>query len=313
VTLTAADRPTVVSHRRVETIVETSPTLAARPDPLSDPSRRLRVTYVGLLVLTGLWLLIYAVALSPLQSAHRQHALYQGFRTALAKQTAPLGGAIPPGTAVALISAPAADLSNLVVVEGTSGATLADGPGHYRGTPLPGQAGTSYLFGRSVLFGGPFRHVARLRHGDSITVTTQQGPATYVVDRVRHAGDPVPQPLAAGAGRLELVSSEGTGWRSGWAPTQVLYVDAVLAGEPKVALRPAAVTRVRNELAMKVDMSGLIVVVLGLQGLLLAVGGVLWAGSRWSATQTWIVGAPVVLATLWIVTGHALLLLPNLL
>ena len=94
---------------------------------------------------------------------------------------------------------------------------------------LPGQAGTSVVFGRGVTFGGPFRHLASFTKGDSITVTTGQGKATYVVDDVRIAGDPFPAALASGASRLVLESSVGGGYRSEWAPTQSIYVDADLA------------------------------------------------------------------------------------
>ena len=57
------------------------------------------------------------------------------------------------------------------------------------------------------------------------------------VDRVRYVGDPLPPALAPGAGRLILVSSIDTGWRSGWTPGGTVYVDATLQGAA-VAIPP---------------------------------------------------------------------------
>ncbi|NHA00350.1 hypothetical protein G5V59_10155 [Nocardioides sp. W3-2-3] len=43
-----------------------------------------------------------------------------------------------------------------VVVEGTAPGDLFAGPGHLRSTVLPGQAGTSLVYGRAATYGGPF-------------------------------------------------------------------------------------------------------------------------------------------------------------
>src|SRR2546421_11935588 len=127
-----------------------------------------------------------------------------------------------------------------VVVEGTSPGDLRAGPGPRRDPPLPGQAGASVLYGRAVAFGGPFQHIAELRPGDTVTVTTGQGTFDYRVDGIRRAGDPLPEPLRSGAGRLTLVSAEGVSWRAGWAPDGAVYVDSTLQGsaQPAPAGRP---------------------------------------------------------------------------
>ena len=62
----------------------------------------------------------------------------------------------PVGEPVALLSIPRLGISQ-VVVEGTaSGDTLA-GPGHLRDTVLPGQVGTSVVYGRAATYGAPVR------------------------------------------------------------------------------------------------------------------------------------------------------------
>jgi sortase A len=64
---------------------------------------------------------------------------------------------------------------------------------------------------------------------------------------------------------------------------------------------------------MQGDPSALLGVAVSLPLLILAILFVAWAGSRWGGWQTWVVGAPVVLAALWAVSQSAVQLLPNLL
>jgi len=276
--------------------------------------RRITVRAVWLLVLSslGVWVLVWSFLLSPAVASRSQHQLYQQFRTQLVREIAPLGGKIPVGAPLALITAARSDVRDLVIVEGTDSATLANGPGHLRSSVLPGQAGTTYIFGRSVLFGGPFGDLHRLRAGSPIQITTQQGQFTYLVERIRRPGDPAAPPLESKAGRLVLVSAEGTGWRGGWAPTRPVYVDARLKGLAlPVSSGGQPVTRA--EFAMHGSTSGLVLVVLGLQALLLAVSAMLWGLARWGQAQACLAGTPVVLAALWLVTTHAVTMLPNLL
>jgi sortase A len=70
-----------------------------------------------------------------------------------------------------------------VVVEGTGAEQLAAGPGHYPGTPLPGQPGNAGIAGHRTTHGRPFYDLNALVSGDPITVTTVQGTFHYVVVR----------------------------------------------------------------------------------------------------------------------------------
>ncbi|MGL1488971.1 hypothetical protein ACSTJG_24295, partial [Vibrio parahaemolyticus] len=78
--------------------------------------------------------------------------------------------------------------------------------------------------------GGPFGHLTRAKAGDVITVTTGQGIATYLVEDVRHVGDPFPPSLQPGEGQLTLVTSEGGDLSNGWVPKRPVYLDAKLKG-----------------------------------------------------------------------------------
>ncbi len=64
-------------------------------------------------------------------------------------------------------------------VEGVSLSVLKDGPGHFPGTPMPGQAGNAAIAGHRTTYGAPFHNIDNLEPGDEISVTTLQGTFTY--------------------------------------------------------------------------------------------------------------------------------------
>ncbi|OWY63039.1 hypothetical protein B7486_55225, partial [cyanobacterium TDX16] len=66
-----------------------------------------------------------------------------------------------------------------IVVEGVGLDQLKDGPGHYQGTPYPGQAGNVAIAGHRTTYGQPFHNVDQLKAGDEIILTTAQGEFTY--------------------------------------------------------------------------------------------------------------------------------------
>ena len=62
-----------------------------------------------------------------------------------------------------------------VVVEGTSVPDLRKGPGHYAGSPLPGQLGNAAIAGHRTTYGAPFGDLDQLAGGDTISVRTLTG------------------------------------------------------------------------------------------------------------------------------------------
>jgi sortase A len=285
---------------------------SAEREPLPTTPAVIRWALLSLSLL-ALWVLVFAFILSGLQESRSQATYYATLREGLAGETAPIGGYIEPGSPVFLMDAPSGGLHKVVVVEGTTSSNLTAGPGHLSSTVLPGQAGVSVVLGRSVTFGAPFRDITRMQAGDTITVTTGQGRFTYTVDHVRLPGDPLPPPVADGASRLTLVTAQGAGWRSGWAPTGTVFVDATMRGgstQPIPPGRPAAVP-VSSE-PMQGDTSSLVVLVLWLQVVILVGAFAGWGRSRWGTWQTWLIAAPLMLAALWGATQSAFVLLPNL-
>ncbi|UYQ62301.1 class E sortase [Streptomyces peucetius] len=55
--------------------------------------------------------------------------------------------------------------------------------GHYPDTAQPGRAGNFAVAGHRNTHGEPFRHINRLRPGDTVEVETRQGVYVYAVDR----------------------------------------------------------------------------------------------------------------------------------
>ena len=155
-------------------------------------------------VLIGLGVLLllftaYQIWGTSVQEAHTQSGLRtqlqhetdnNAIRNALAQESAldklPTGPPVaaphspPPaeGNPVGDIRIPVIGL-NQVIVEGTNTPDLRKGPGHYTGTPLPGQAGNAAVAGHRTTYGHPFYNLDSVKVGDPIVVTTLQGVFVY--------------------------------------------------------------------------------------------------------------------------------------
>jgi sortase A len=290
----------------------TQPTLESARKSISKMSVAIGIT-LGVSAL-AVWFLLYASVLTAFEEHGSQTRLYEKYRVQLAEETAPLGAPIAVGSPVAMIDAKEIGIHNLVVVEGSTARQLLQGPGHLSDTALPGQYGDSVILGRSVTYGAPFRAITQLRPGDRLTVTTGQGVFIYRVQDVRYPGAPAPPTLYSNQSRLTLVTSASDGWRSGWAPTETVYVDAILqhgqaqpvpAGVPKRA-RAAS-------LPMQGNSHALLPLTFWFEGLVVAAALIAWSWIRWGRWQTWVVGLPSLLFILWGTSNALVQFLPNLL
>jgi hypothetical protein len=270
---------------------------------------------VLLLVITGT-LLLQLVVISSLQHSAAQGRAFDAFRSDLATGTAPIGPTdakgrvLALGTPVAFIEIPSLDVRE-VIGEGTTASVLFDGPGHRRDTPLPGQIGSSVVFGRRAAFGGPFSDISELEKGALIRVTTGQGIFEFRVLGVRAEGAPAPAPPAAGRSRLLLVTASGRAF----LPEGVLRVDADLVGQ--AAVGPARLITAAGLPAAERVMSGdartLWVLAFWLQALIALSLAVVWSWHRWGRAQTWVVLFPPLLLVGLAASGEVARLLPNLL
>jgi LPXTG-site transpeptidase (sortase) family protein len=155
---------------------------------------------VGVALLAdGLLTILWQEPLTALQQSRSQSAL----RTDLPKLRQTLAAAVPkapretgahrmrrqalallharsPGAALGTLDIPRIGLKT-VVVESTDHDALTKGPGHYKGTVLPGIDGTVGLAGHRTTYGAPFRHVDELSSGSRIVLKMPYGKFTYKV------------------------------------------------------------------------------------------------------------------------------------
>ncbi|MDX6744362.1 class E sortase [Actinocorallia sp. A-T 12471] len=82
------------------------------------------------------------------------------------------------GDAFAVLRIPRFEGWRYAAVEGVTNADLAKGPGHYPGTPMPGQKGNSVFSGHRTTYGAPFNKLGELVPGDQILIDTAT--RTYV-------------------------------------------------------------------------------------------------------------------------------------
>jgi sortase A len=98
----------------------------------------------------------------------------------LASRTAASTPGPPANTAIGLLSIPAIGLND-AIVEGVGEGELEQGPGHYPGTPLPGQTGNVAIAGHRTTYAHPFYDLDQLAPGNPIYILTTQGLFRYKV------------------------------------------------------------------------------------------------------------------------------------
>lgn len=282
----------------------------ARPQVRRRKSRRgwiLRIAglvfIAAALVLAGyLWWNLWGTGFA---TQRAQDDLRPGFDRNLASLTpadAPDRVVKVPGDAVAIIRIPKIGVDK-VVVEGTTVADLRKGPGHYSGTPLPGQIGNAAIAGHRTTYGAPFGSIDQLAEDDIITVETLSGSFDY---RVMRDGvfivkpnqvevlDPTPEEAT-----LTLTSCNPK-----YSARERIVVKAeydLRANQPQPQAPP---TKTRSPKDLDAGLSGSHTSRLPtlLWGLLAALVGGLWwlVFHRYSRWPTWVVGAIVFAPVLFV-------------
>lgn len=116
-----------------------------------------------LLALAGVALFAYPL-FTDIWSAFTQRDLQVADRESYAK-------GVPEGEALTRMRIPAIDV-DILVVEGTSMEALRAGAGHYRETPLPGEAGNVAIAGHRTTYGRPLSRMDELGPGDEVSLET---------------------------------------------------------------------------------------------------------------------------------------------
>ena len=203
---------------------------------------------VGQLMLTVGYVLVlfvvYELWVTDLQSNARQDELTAELREEWA-QPAAVPAALQGGEAFALLHVPrlGADYAR-AVVEGTGTEELEQGPGHYRGTAMPGEQGNFAVAGHRVGRGSPFLEIDELREGDPVVVETAD---SWFVYRVLGPADVVPGQQVVSPSDVSVIAPTPNGPPEGsptgayltlttchpeYSARQRLIVHAVLEGGP---------------------------------------------------------------------------------
>ncbi|MGA2837665.1 MAG: class E sortase [Acidimicrobiales bacterium] len=152
---------------------------------------------------------------------------------------APTIAAPAVGSPVGVLSIPKIALS-MVVVEGTGTDQLRSGPGHYTGTPLPGEAGNVAIAGHRTTYLHPFYDLNELVPGDAIDILTVQGLFVYhVVSSQSVSPSDVSVVAATASPMLTLTTCTPRYSASQRLVVQADLVADVLSGTPAAAHPPA--------------------------------------------------------------------------
>ena len=147
---------------------------------------------------------------------------------------------IKEGDPMAIINLPTIGVSKYVVA-GVETADLKKGPGHYPGTPFPGELGNASIAGHRTTYGEPFRHLDDLSIGDPIIITDLMGRQfTYLVSN-QQVVEATDSWVVATTDRTKAVLTLTT-CHPEFSAKQRLIISAELdVTQSEIAINPAAV------------------------------------------------------------------------
>jgi sortase A len=193
-----------------------------------------------------------------------------------------------------------------VFVEGVQLTDLASGPGHYPGTPLPGQIGNAAIAGHRTTHGAPFYRVNELAKGDQIKITTTAGTFIYAVTKAPFAVQPTDYYVVDNTPDAELTL---TSCHPRYSAEQRLIVKAKLVRN--LSTKPVAPPKFVNgkkvkpppkaQLATALEGQANSIVPSVVWGFIVAIVGAGWwfAFRRWRHPLTWLIGVVPFLVVLF--------------
>jgi len=202
----------------------------------------------------------------------------------------------PEGDPEGIITIPKIGVEK-VFVEGVQLTDLAKGPGHYPGTPLPGQIGNAAIAGHRTTHGAPFYNVDALAPGDKIFVQTLAGKYTYKVYRAPFAVKPTDYWVVRNTKDAQLTL---TSCNPRYSAAERIVIKARLVREEsdRPHKQPTSINgrKIRppraDELSTALEGQANSVKPSLFLGLVVAIVGLLWwwAFRRWRHPLTWVAG-----------------------
>jgi sortase A len=223
----------------------------------------------------------------------------------------------PEGELIGIIQIPKINVS-WAFVEGVQLSDLAKGPGHYPGTPLPGQIGNAAIAGHRTTYGAPFYNANELRKGDRITITTLTGKYVYAVFKDPFPVKPTDYYVVANSPSAQLTL---TTCHPRYSAAKRLVVKARLLRNlsAKPVKPPTHVNGKKVKPPPKAQLSTALegqansVVPSVAWGFVVAIVGALWwwAFRRWRHPLTWVIGLVPFLPVLFVFYVYLERALPN--
>jgi sortase A len=212
----------------------------------------------------------------------------------------------PDGEAIAVIKLPKINVEK-IVVEGVGVPDLKKGPGHYPGTPLPGQPGNAAIAGHRTTYGAPFNQLDKMAVGDPVIISTKQGTFQYDVTELKVIKPSQVEVLDnTQDNRLTLTTCNPR-----YSATQRLVLTAALKG-PAAAPQPAPSKRIaiQHDEGLSGDPTARTPALLWGSA-----AGLVWlaaylVGRRWRKWPAYFIGAPFFFVLLFVFFENFARLLP---
>ena len=223
----------------------------------------------------------------------------------------------PEGQPIGKIDIPKIDV-HWVFVEGVQLTDLDSGPGHYPGTPLPGQIGNAAIAGHRTTHGAPFYRINELTKGDRITITTLAGKFVYAVTREPFEVQPTDYYVIANTPNAQLTL---TSCHPRYSAAQRIIVKARLLRKlsnkpvvpPKVVNGKKVKPPPKEQLATALEGQANSVKPSILWGFIVAIVGAGWwfVFRRWRHPLTWLIGLVPFIPVLFVFYVYLERALPN--
>jgi sortase A len=220
----------------------------------------------------------------------------------------------PAGEPVGIIKIPKIGVDE-VVFEGTTVPVLRKGPGHYDGTPLPGQEGNSAIAGHRTTYGAPFGDLDQLAEGDIIRLETVAGRFDYEVVKdgvftVKPSQDEVLDPIRDEQGKT-LAMLTLTTCNPKFSASERLIVQAKLRGRDALPPPPIRLRPISLDAGLSGERSSRFPTILW--GSIAAVIGLLWwlLFHRHRSVPNWFIGFVPFFAALVVFYAYLERLLPS--
>ncbi len=197
------------------------------------------------------------------------------------------------------------------VVEGVTEEALKQGPGHYPGTPLPGEPGNAAIAGHRTTYGAPFFNLDQLASGDEILITNKAGKTFHYLVFQTEIVKPTDVAVIANTpdNRLTLTTCNPRYSAANRLIVVAKLTDVPVTPPPTIAppvIKAAVNLGTGDHSAWPPTLE------YGLAFVALWVGIRLWAARRryWKWIP-FVVGIPICLIPMWFLFENAIRLVPN--